>query len=1035
MKRLSAFILAVALCIIIPCSIAGAAEPATEVDTGKIDTGLTTANTNLVYKPGKGPIGIGDIPALNPCGNGKRDFGEQCDPSCDQNDPNCDLCNKVPGHYCDPSSCMCTCLATIGGCTPFVFCGDGIKEGTEECDVSGCTKTQNYQPTCDMTNPDPAKQCKCVHKPECGDGVVEASEECDWNKADPAKPVVDNCKSTYPALKTPGCSKGCKCEGCGDKKWDTVIGEACDFTVPYDTKSAFGGVQCSGILSQTLKCTDACKCPLPPPPTCIPTTCLQANATCGDISDGCGKVLNCGICKLPCVLKTKCAVGDCGTVSDNCGGQIDCGLCPCDMNNPNPLPPTCSNNPPNKGCPAGQICQACKCNLPQQCAPGSECNVDADCKDPLKPPCVNCKCTGTAPQCNPNGIWDPVNEECDPQIVGSCKAGYQCDQLTCKCTLSGCAESFNAGDPANSICSTDQFCSQHSLGNNCNAGCKCESLCNMMAPPQPVWPYECDDKAQPKVWCMGQYIWCVDCKCKADICGNGIVQGSEQCDMGNILPGNPQYQATLEKFCLQLLLPNQILKGCTNCECNFEQLACQDLSNVQYPTCSKLNPCPIGETCDLNCHCVPQQNLCAGKQTPQCKTGADCKANQFCDNTKCECVDIPTVETKIPGVETYVSNALEIPEDSCEVYALTFSSNDVATSYKETNDKVRTAVPGLKFDVLAEPEQWAVAVCRVGGATIPELGNTASAEILKQLKGAPLPDAPDNLLPYALIQDTGSKLMNQDLQKFMNFEKISTPLQILPVMGTADAQIVKGMMVQLSESIPAGVVPMSDAVVSYDAGNLVLNNTLEHRVFSVTPGQTYTISLPGEPAAQRVAKAIELPSGTGIAVHVAKLRLLPAGAPYTAIEGYKIEGYEELKPIEQRQLSIDKIIEEVKAKMAAGDVVNSSIFTGLTWEPNLNYQFTLVQQVYTTSETAAAAQTAKAATVKSAKVQLADSGQMASLQKFVVLGGPPSQFGMGGGCGCVISGAEPSTASAIAMMLVFAAPMSGYIVWRLRRKK
>ena len=40
---------------------------------------------------------------------------------------------------------------------------------------------------------------------------------------------------------------------------------------------------------------------MPPPPVipwgCTPTTCEEAKATCGNISDGCGKVLDCGIAK------------------------------------------------------------------------------------------------------------------------------------------------------------------------------------------------------------------------------------------------------------------------------------------------------------------------------------------------------------------------------------------------------------------------------------------------------------------------------------------------------------------------------------------------------------------------------------------------------------------------------------------------------------------------------------------------------------------------------------------------------------------
>lgn len=74
-------------------------------------------------------------------------------------------------------------------------------------------------------------------------------------------------------------------------------------------------------------------------PSCLPINCLQANAQCGEIGDGCGNALNCGVCPVgemcmegncvppPCMPKT-CTPTQCGSMSDGCTGTLDCGQCP-----------------------------------------------------------------------------------------------------------------------------------------------------------------------------------------------------------------------------------------------------------------------------------------------------------------------------------------------------------------------------------------------------------------------------------------------------------------------------------------------------------------------------------------------------------------------------------------------------------------------------------------------------------------------------------------------------------------------------------
>ena len=90
------------------------------------------------------------------------------------------------------------------------------------------------------------------------------------------------------------------------------------------------------------------QCGAPDAGSCTPETCAQQNIFCGNTGDGCGNVIQCGMCTLPqtcggggkpgqcgaadagsCTPKSCAAQGiQCGLASDGCGNVLTCPSCP-----------------------------------------------------------------------------------------------------------------------------------------------------------------------------------------------------------------------------------------------------------------------------------------------------------------------------------------------------------------------------------------------------------------------------------------------------------------------------------------------------------------------------------------------------------------------------------------------------------------------------------------------------------------------------------------------------------------------------------
>jgi hypothetical protein len=137
---------------------------------------------------------------------------------------------------------------------------------------------------------------------------------------------------------------------------------------------------------------DLGSCITPDIPTCTPKTCAQQGLSCGPAGDGCGAVIQCGVCPtgqtcggggVPstcgspnCTPQTCVAQNiQCGPAGDGCGGLIQCGNCPAGQTcggggmpgvcgNQTCTPKTCAQlgiqcGPAGDGCGALIQCGAC----------------------------------------------------------------------------------------------------------------------------------------------------------------------------------------------------------------------------------------------------------------------------------------------------------------------------------------------------------------------------------------------------------------------------------------------------------------------------------------------------------------------------------------------------------------------------------------------------------------------------------------------------------------------------------------------------
>ncbi|MBI5534049.1 MAG: hypothetical protein HY898_15110 [Deltaproteobacteria bacterium] len=340
-------------------------------------------------------------------------------------------------------------------------------------------------------------------------------------------------------------------------------------------------------------------------PTCMPKTCAQLGANCGEAPDGCGGKIECGTCQSgqicgggggsnkcgvnPCYPKTCAQVGaTCGLATDGCALVIDCGFCP--------APLTCGG-----GGKEGQ----CGC-APKTCAQiGASCGTAPDGCGGV----VDCGSCASGQTCGGGGTNQCGTQGCTPK---------SCAQLGASCGVvsDACSKAVDCGS-----CTLPDVCGGQGMPNQC--GCT-PKTCAQLSASCGLVPGGC-----------GSDVDCGSCGA-GDTCGGGGVD--HQCGCVCQLP---HATTTCVKAGCSVKSCDIGFADCdgdpsNGCEADLasDGKHCGQCGN----SCDDGNGCTVGDSCQAGT-CVPGTLItCDSPPNAQCYAAAG-----TCEAATGQCVYVPAV--------------------------------------------------------------------------------------------------------------------------------------------------------------------------------------------------------------------------------------------------------------------------------------------------------------------------------------------------------------------------------------------------------
>lgn len=494
--------------------------------------------------------------AVGNCGDGIINGPEACEGS---GIINCSLNGYLGETQCNPLTCQFTGACDIGN----QFCGNGIKEGWEECDGLSMSCTIGGFPG-EKGCVDCLLSDECVKIPVCGDEYLDPFEECEGFGQTCTLGLYTGYSDCVNCQYLP-CDIGNQVCGNNTKEGN----ELCDGNTEScytDIGGYLGERECSpdcssfGECVSDLRCGDGivngnevCDKNGPAQPCNDPNNYIGGEQFCKDDCSGydtCSAGLSCndGILSNPPEL---CEIGDsqncqingyngnqlCATnclawqtcqTTESCGDGIKNGNEACDRNDPNSARPC--NNTPN-GYPGGE--ETCLFN----CKGWGNCETDLRCGDGI--------ITSPIEKCD---IANP-DETCHT-LVGNYLGTKAC-QADCS-DWEDCVSDLKCGDGVkngNEVCDSDTVSCPLSNGypmeKTCNNDCSGYGNCEATQ-----WCGDGDVNG-PELCEIGQIQACSDINnyngeqiCNADClgwgeciitesCSDGIVNGNEACDINS----------------------------------------------------------------------------------------------------------------------------------------------------------------------------------------------------------------------------------------------------------------------------------------------------------------------------------------------------------------------------------------------------------------------------------------------------------------------------------------------------------------------